>query len=85
MINGDDALRQQFFDVPENSPYRWYQRIATEITSGGNRKQANTEDEPDDVTEPVSRPPRSTNATVPSKAITSPCGAIRPFSGHIGT
>src|SRR6266550_744127 len=49
-----------------DSPYRKYQRTATEITSGGNRKPANTEDEPDDVTTPVSSLPRSTNATVPT-------------------
>ena len=46
-------------------PYRRYQRTATEMTSGGNRKPAKDETEPDAVTSPVSRSPRSTNATVP--------------------
>ena len=50
-------------------PYRRYQRTATAITSRGNRKPANTEDEPDDVTESVSRPPRSTNAAEPQIAV----------------
>jgi hypothetical protein len=66
VINGDTVLGQQCFDVTEDRPYRRYQRTAIEITSGGNRKPANTEDEPDDVTKPGSRPPRSTNATEPS-------------------
>src|ERR1035438_2647226 len=35
------------------------------MTSGGNRKPAKTETEPDGVTSSVSRSPRSTNATVP--------------------
>ena len=35
------------------------------MTPVGNRKPAKTETEPDDVTSPVSRSPRSTNATVP--------------------
>ena len=37
----------------QDRPYRRYQRTAIEITSAGNRKPANTEDEPDDVTQPV--------------------------------
>src|SRR5450631_3903088 len=35
------------------------------MTSRGNRKPANTDDELDDVTTSFSRPPRSANATLP--------------------
>ena len=35
------------------------------MNSGGNRKPANTEDEPDDITTPVSRSLRSANASLP--------------------
>jgi transaldolase len=48
-----------------DKPYRKYQRTASEITSGGNRKPANAEVEPGEVTRPVSLLPRSHNATVP--------------------
>jgi hypothetical protein len=41
------------------------QRTATAITSRGNRKPANTEVEPEDITPPVSRSLRSANATLP--------------------
>jgi len=50
--------------VPD-TPYRRYQRTASEITSRGNRKPAKTELVPDAVAPPVSSHPRPTNATVP--------------------
>jgi putative transposase len=37
------------------------------MTSRGNRKPANTEEDRGDVTAPVSRPPRSANATLPAR------------------
>ena len=67
VIDGDTALGQQFLNVPVGRRYRRYQRTAIEMTSEVNRKPANTEDEPDDVTKPVPRPTRSTIATVPSE------------------
>jgi hypothetical protein len=42
-----------------------YQRTAAVITSGGNRKPEKAEVVDRVVTEPVSRHPRSANATVP--------------------
>jgi hypothetical protein len=43
VIDHDASLGQQFLDVPIDRPYRRYQRTASEITSGGNRKPAKTE------------------------------------------
>src|SRR5260221_13466855 len=50
----------------QDRPYRGYQRTATEITSRGNRKPAKAELMAGAVTGPVSRRPRSANATVPN-------------------
>jgi hypothetical protein len=67
VINGDAALGQQLLDVPVGQSVPQVPAAVTEITSGGNRKPPNTEDKPEDATEPVSRPPLSANATVPSE------------------
>jgi hypothetical protein len=72
VIHRDSALGQQFLHITVDKPYRRYQRTATVMTSGGNRKPAKVETEPDDVTSPVSRSPRSTNATVPSPVFRQP-------------
>ncbi len=45
-----------------HSPHRRYQRAATEVASGGNRKPAKADATPCYITGPVSRPLRSTNA-----------------------
>ncbi len=65
VIDGDTALGHQLLAIAVGQAIAQVQRTATEITSRGNLKPANTEDEPDDITTPVSCPPRSTNATVP--------------------
>ena len=65
MIHGDSALGQQFprITVGQAIPQVPADRDRDDL--GRNRKRAKTEPEPDDLTSPVSRSPRSTNATVP--------------------
>ena len=55
VLHGDAALSQQFLDVTVGKAVAQYQRTATEMTSRGNRKPANTEEERRNVTTPVSR------------------------------
>jgi len=43
VVGLDATLGQQLLDVPVGEPKRRYQRTATTITSGGNRKRVNTD------------------------------------------
>lgn len=53
VVNSDCALGRQLLDVAVGqSLERKYQRTATAITSRGNRRPANTEGKPEDVTAP---------------------------------
>ena len=72
MVYRDAALGQQLLDIAIGQAIGRYQRTA--ITSRGNRKPANTEVTPRVVTEPVSGPPRSDNATEPKRSTYFPCG-----------
>jgi hypothetical protein len=69
VIDGDAALRQQFLKIAVGQPAPEVPADGDPITSRGNRKPANTEDLPDDVTEPVSRRLRSANATLPAEVL----------------
>jgi hypothetical protein len=68
-VQGDTAFGQQFLDIPVGQPVPQVPADASEITSGGNRKPANTEAVRCAITGPVSSHPRSTNATVPATAL----------------
>src|SRR6266496_6469249 len=67
VIDGDTALGQQLPDISVGQSIPQVPADRDRDHLPWNRKPAKTEDEdePDDITAPVSRPPRSTNATVP--------------------
>ena len=43
VVDLDDTLGEQLFEIPGDNPYRRYQRTANKITSGGKRKPVNPE------------------------------------------